>query len=168
MSFRPWAEFGLAGTSDQQRGGHRTALGGRTWHKRRTPLLAIYYSLFGPFFYTLDLLNGAWRKKLTWSGNRLSPKYKSATMSSPTPEKAESASVRQTTTTRTDKLDDAAVVDVDPVVLKKLLRKCDWHLLPPLTAVYFLSFMDRTNIGTNPCSPCRLHLARRTLRGTQG
>lgn len=30
----------------------------------------------------------------------------------------------------------------------KLLRKCDIRLLPPLMVVYFLSFMDRTNIGT--------------------
>ncbi len=29
----------------------------------------------------------------------------------------------------------------------KLLRKCDIRLLPPLMLVYFLSFMDRTNIG---------------------
>lgn len=30
---------------------------------------------------------------------------------------------------------------------KKLLRKCDSRLLPPLMVIYFLSFMDRTNIG---------------------
>jgi hypothetical protein len=30
----------------------------------------------------------------------------------------------------------------------KLLQKCDLHLIPPLMVVYFLSFMDRTNIGT--------------------
>jgi len=29
----------------------------------------------------------------------------------------------------------------------KLLQKCDLHLIPPLMVVYFLSFMDRTNIG---------------------
>lgn len=33
---------------------------------------------------------------------------------------------------------------------KKLLRKCDVRLLPPLMVIYFLSFMDRTNIGMLP------------------
>ncbi|RGP67580.1 hypothetical protein FSPOR_5767 [Fusarium sporotrichioides] len=35
----------------------------------------------------------------------------------------------------------------DPVATRKLLRKLDLHLLPPLMVIYFLSFMDRTNIG---------------------
>ncbi|KIW09425.1 uncharacterized protein PV09_00311 [Verruconis gallopava] len=30
---------------------------------------------------------------------------------------------------------------------KKLLRRMDWHLLPTLTALYLLSFIDRGNIG---------------------
>jgi hypothetical protein len=30
---------------------------------------------------------------------------------------------------------------------KKLLRKCDKHLLPFLALLYLLSFLDRTNIG---------------------
>ncbi|PNP74403.1 hypothetical protein FNYG_12452 [Fusarium nygamai] len=30
---------------------------------------------------------------------------------------------------------------------KKLLRKCDFRLIPPLMVIFFLSFMDRTNIG---------------------
>ncbi|KAF5648034.1 tartrate transporter [Fusarium sp. NRRL 52700] len=30
---------------------------------------------------------------------------------------------------------------------KKLLRKCDLRLIPPLMVIFFLSFMDRTNIG---------------------
>lgn len=36
---------------------------------------------------------------------------------------------------------------IDPRTEKKLLRKCDLHLIPPLTVIFFLSFMDRTNIG---------------------
>ena len=32
---------------------------------------------------------------------------------------------------------------------KKLLRKCDFRLIPPLMVIFFLSFMDRTNIGTS-------------------
>ncbi|RBR25028.1 uncharacterized protein FIESC28_02152 [Fusarium coffeatum] len=35
----------------------------------------------------------------------------------------------------------------DSEATRKLLRKCDLHLLPPLMVIYFLSFMDRTNIG---------------------
>ena len=40
------------------------------------------------------------------------------------------------------------VVALDSEAVKKLRWKCDLHLLPPLTVVYFLSFMDRTNIGS--------------------
>lgn len=36
---------------------------------------------------------------------------------------------------------------LDPKAEKALLRKCDLHVLPCLTVIYFLSFMDRTNIG---------------------
>ena len=39
----------------------------------------------------------------------------------------------------------------DSEATKKLLRKCDLHLLPPLMVIYFLSFMDRTNIGMLDC-----------------
>lgn len=35
----------------------------------------------------------------------------------------------------------------DFIQSKKLLRKCDLRLLPPLMVIYFFSFMDRTNIG---------------------
>jgi len=35
----------------------------------------------------------------------------------------------------------------DAQATAKLLRKCDIRLLPPLMVIYFLSFMDRTNIG---------------------
>lgn len=30
---------------------------------------------------------------------------------------------------------------------KALVRKLDWKLLPPLTLLYLLSFLDRSNIG---------------------
>lgn len=39
----------------------------------------------------------------------------------------------------------------DSEATRKLLRKCDLHLLPPLMVIYFLSFMDRTNIGRLDC-----------------
>lgn len=37
---------------------------------------------------------------------------------------------------------------LDPEAEKKLVWKCDVHVLPPITVLFFLSFMDRTNIGT--------------------
>lgn len=36
---------------------------------------------------------------------------------------------------------------VDPIVEKKLLRKIDLHLLPPLFVLFLMAFLDRTNIG---------------------
>ncbi|KAK7949173.1 major facilitator superfamily domain-containing protein [Apiospora aurea] len=36
---------------------------------------------------------------------------------------------------------------MDRVAEKKLVRKCDLHVLPPITVLFFLAFMDRTNIG---------------------
>lgn len=38
---------------------------------------------------------------------------------------------------------------IDSEAERKLLRKCDLRLLPPLMLVFFLSFMDRTNIGSS-------------------
>ncbi|KAM5385575.1 hypothetical protein ACJZ2D_000774 [Fusarium nematophilum] len=35
----------------------------------------------------------------------------------------------------------------DDVEVKKIMRKVDWRLLPLLTILYVLSFMDRSNIG---------------------
>ena len=42
---------------------------------------------------------------------------------------------------------DHAVVDENGDVIdeKKLLRKLDWHLLPCLTTLFFISFIDRSN-----------------------
>ena len=40
---------------------------------------------------------------------------------------------------------------------KKLLRKLDLHLLPGVTLLYLLSFLDRSNGDPPPSSP-RLHL----------
>ncbi|KAF9647256.1 MFS general substrate transporter [Thelephora ganbajun] len=37
--------------------------------------------------------------------------------------------------------------DGDPIDEKKLLRKLDWHLLPGLTFLFLLSFLDRSNVG---------------------
>ncbi|KAM0469444.1 hypothetical protein ACHAP7_010024 [Fusarium lateritium] len=35
----------------------------------------------------------------------------------------------------------------DAAETKKIVRKIDWYLLPPLTLLYILSFIDRSNIG---------------------
>lgn len=35
----------------------------------------------------------------------------------------------------------------DPATEKKLLLKCDQHVLPPLFILLLLAFLDRTNIG---------------------
>jgi hypothetical protein len=36
---------------------------------------------------------------------------------------------------------------MDPVALRKLTRKCDLHVVPPLFVLFLLAFLDRTNIG---------------------
>ena len=35
----------------------------------------------------------------------------------------------------------------DSIDIKRLIRKIDWTLLPFITLLYLLSFLDRTNIG---------------------
>lgn len=36
---------------------------------------------------------------------------------------------------------------VDRAAEKRLIRKCDLHVLPPVAFLYLLSFLDRINIG---------------------
>ncbi|KEQ99842.1 hypothetical protein AUEXF2481DRAFT_45783 [Aureobasidium subglaciale EXF-2481] len=36
---------------------------------------------------------------------------------------------------------------IDPIAEKRLLRKVDLRILPPLTVLFLLAFLDRTNIG---------------------
>lgn len=51
-------------------------------------------------------------------------------------------------------------VDADEIDEKKLIRKLDWALIPWLSFLYLLSFLDRTSIGNakvrQPHSHCRL------------
>lgn len=42
---------------------------------------------------------------------------------------------------------DTAGTHIDPAAEKKLLLKCDLHVLPPLFVLFLLAFLDRTNIG---------------------
>lgn len=39
---------------------------------------------------------------------------------------------------------------VDPIAEKKIVRKCDLRVVPPLTTLFLLAFLDRTNIGRCP------------------
>jgi MFS family permease len=43
--------------------------------------------------------------------------------------------------------DDARVVDYDGKLLKKIKLKCDLRLLPILSLIYVVSFLDRTNLA---------------------
>jgi len=38
-------------------------------------------------------------------------------------------------------------VQFDAAAEKKLLRKCDLNVIPCITLLFFLAFLDRTNIG---------------------
>jgi len=39
------------------------------------------------------------------------------------------------------------ILDLTPTEHARLLRKLDWHLLPLISSLYLLCFLDRTNIG---------------------
>lgn len=51
------------------------------------------------------------------------------------------------TAARIEAVDDIAASSVDLAAEKKLLRKCDLYVLPPLFVLFLLAFLDRTNIG---------------------
>ena len=44
-------------------------------------------------------------------------------------------------------MNDTSGTHIDPVAEKKLLRKLDIRVLPPLFVLFLLAFLDRTNIG---------------------
>lgn len=46
-------------------------------------------------------------------------------------------------------LNDTAGTNIDPIAEKKLLRKCDLRVLPPLFVLFLMAFLDRTNIGSS-------------------
>ena len=41
----------------------------------------------------------------------------------------------------------AAVAEIDPVLEKRVRRKMDMRIVPLVSALYLLSFLDRSNIG---------------------
>jgi len=52
------------------------------------------------------------------------------------------------TTSRSSAFGDLGLEDtIDPVVEKKLLRKCDLNVVPIISLLYMLAFLDRINIG---------------------
>ncbi|KAK2865134.1 hypothetical protein FQN49_003882 [Arthroderma sp. PD_2] len=58
-------------------------------------------------------------------------------------EKAASKVVARTTTCETETLDNHLDLEAE----KRLLRKCDLHVVPVLTFLFLLAFLDRINIG---------------------
>lgn len=44
-------------------------------------------------------------------------------------------------------IQELSILPLDPVKEKALLRKLDWHVLPMITILYMLCFVDRINIG---------------------
>lgn len=46
-----------------------------------------------------------------------------------------------------DAKDTNFVAPRDPKETARMLRKIDWRLIPPLTLLYLLSYLDRGNIG---------------------
>jgi hypothetical protein len=49
-------------------------------------------------------------------------------------------------------INNTHATNIDLVAKKKLLWKCDLHILPPLFVLFLLAFLDMTNIGaTSGC-----------------
>jgi hypothetical protein len=48
-----------------------------------------------------------------------------------------------------DVINDVRPTNIDPEAERKLLRKCDIRVLPPLFVLFLLAFLDRVNIGTS-------------------
>lgn len=42
---------------------------------------------------------------------------------------------------------EISLPSADPAAVKRLLRKCDLHVVPPLFMIFLMAFLDRTNIG---------------------
>ena len=40
-----------------------------------------------------------------------------------------------------------SILPIDPEAEKRLVRKCDLHVLPMISVLYLLAFIDRINIG---------------------
>ncbi|CAF3538777.1 unnamed protein product [Rotaria socialis] len=58
-----------------------------------------------------------------------------------------SSSISSITGSIVQEVQVTAVDDTNDPEGKKLLRKQDWHVIPPMALLYLLSFLDRANIG---------------------
>lgn len=43
--------------------------------------------------------------------------------------------------------DAERLIELDTTVEDRILRKCDWHILPWLFGIWLCAFIDRSNIG---------------------
>ncbi|KAK2770067.1 high-affinity nicotinic acid transporter [Colletotrichum kahawae] len=59
----------------------------------------------------------------------------------------DSALKSEKTATRAESVELAESQTWDMHSTKKLLRKLDWHIIPFMSLIYLLCFLDRTNIG---------------------
>lgn len=69
---------------------------------------------------------------------------------SPAVMEKKSFSIKHCSSAHTDDVDRPRPRVIDPIDRKaeqRLLRKCDFHVLPPLCILYILCFIDRVNIG---------------------
>lgn len=85
----------------------------------------------------------------TWSSSQSPPIFP---LSSAVMEKKSFSerSNKNSSSTHTDDVDrprSRAIEPIDIKAEKRLLRKCDLHVLPPLCILYVLCFIDRINIG---------------------
>lgn len=44
-------------------------------------------------------------------------------------------------------LGSQAQISIDPEMERRVRRKLDWHIIPLVSALYLLAFLDRSNIG---------------------
>lgn len=59
-------------------------------------------------------------------------------------------------------------IHIDPVAEKRVIRKCDYRVVPPLTVLFLLAFLDRTNIGQQPVLPLQLQACKEDPQTFQG
>lgn len=50
---------------------------------------------------------------------------------------------------KVEAINDTAGTHIDPVAEKKLLRKCDLYVLPPLFVLFLLAFLDSKSNSFN-------------------
>lgn len=49
-------------------------------------------------------------------------------------------------------INDTAGNHIDPVAERKLLRKCDLYVLPPLFVLFLLAFLDSKSFVSSTCT----------------